>query len=128
MDEFTNYQGSCHCGAVKFEVKVNQYRVFDCNCSICHKKGFLHLIIPQEQFTLVSGSEFLTTYTFNTEIAQHKFCRICGIQPFYTPRSHPDCVDVNLRCLAPDLLSKFTIEPFDGANWEANHSKIAKLN
>ncbi|ELR96602.1 GFA family protein [Gloeocapsa sp. PCC 73106] len=122
------YPGSCHCGAVKFEVKVNQYLAYDCNCSVCIKKGFLHLIIPPEQFTLISGEEFLTIYTFNTGIAQHKFCRICGIHPFYTPRSHPDGVDVNVRCLGQDVLVKFTIEAFDGANWEANHSKITKLD
>lgn len=128
MKEFSVYQGSCHCGAIKFQVKVNKYLAYDCNCSICSKKGFLHLIIPPEQFTLISGAEFLTIYTFNTGVAQHKFCRVCGIHPFYTPRSHPDCIDVNVRCLEPNVLSKFTIDPFDGANWEANQEKITQID
>lgn len=127
MSEFDIYQGSCHCGAVRFEVKLNNYLAYDCNCSICRKKGFLHLIIPPEQFKLISGAENLSIYSFNTQVAQHKFCRICGIHPFYTPRSHPDQIDVNVRCLDGDILSLFKIESFDGANWEQNVEKILDL-
>ena len=127
MSEFDIYQGSCHCGAVKFEVRLNNYLVYDCNCSICRKKGFLHLIVPPEQFKLIKGAQYLSIYTFNTQVAQHKFCRICGIHAFYTPRSHPDQIDVNVRCLDGDILSLFTIESFDGANWEQNVEKILDL-
>ena len=95
-------------------------RAIDCNCSICRKKGFLHLILPPEQFTLLSGAELLTTYIFNTRTAKHNFCSICGIHPFYQPRSHPDKIAVNIRCLDSDVLSRFRIVPFDGANWEEN--------
>lgn len=90
------------------------------------KKGFLHLIVPPEQFTLLKGADSLITYTFNTRIAKHTFCRICGIHPFYRPRSHPDSIDVNIHCLDGDVLSRFHIEPFDGANWEENIHKIRK--
>ncbi|TVQ44597.1 MAG: GFA family protein [Gloeocapsa sp. DLM2.Bin57] len=124
MSEYQIYQGGCHCGAIRFEIRINQYVGYDCNCSICRKKGFLHLIIPPEQFKLISGEDDLTIYSFNTEVAQHKFCRICGIHAFYTPRSHPDQIDVNIRCLDGDSLSLFTIESFDGANWEKNVDKI----
>jgi len=114
------YNGGCHCGAVRFQVTVDNYKVADCNCSICRKKGFLHLIVPPEQFTLLQGTEALITYTFNTRVAQHMFCRICGIHSFYRPRSHPDAFDVNVHCLDGDVLDQFQILPFDGANWEQN--------
>lgn len=103
---------------------IDQHQAIDCNCSICSKKGFLHLIVPTEKFTLLQGVEFLTTYSFNTQIAQHKFCRICGIHFFYHPRSHPNSIDVNIRCLDGDILSRFKIKPFDGDNWEENVDKI----
>ena len=119
------YEGGCHCGAVRFQVVVNNHKVDDCNCSICVKKGFLHLIVTQEQFNLLQVEDVLKTYKFNTGIAQHKFCGICGIHAFYIPRSHPDCIDVNVRCLDGNVIENFEIMPFDGANWEEN---IHKLN
>jgi len=114
------YEGGCHCGAVRFRVAADPAKdtIADCNCSICRKKGFLHLIVPPEQFTLLQGEEVLTTYTFNTHVAKHFFCNICGIHAFYRPRSHPDKIDVNLNCLDEDVRSSFQIEPFDGQNWE----------
>lgn len=118
--------GGCHCGAIRFQVIIDRWKVQDCNCSICRKKGFLHLIVPSENFTLLQGQEFLSTYTFNTEVARHTFCRVCGIHSFYRPRSHPQGIDVNIRCLDRDLTTEFEIESFDGANWEANVSKIQK--
>nr|WP_197530041.1 GFA family protein [Gloeobacter violaceus] len=114
----TIYEGGCHCGAVRFRVAVEKHEADDCNCSICRKKGFLHLIVPNERFTLISGTDALSTYTFNTGVAKHTFCRVCGIHPFYRPRSHPDAVDVNVRCLDGEVLEKFSIVPFDGAHWE----------
>jgi hypothetical protein len=120
----TVYQGGCHCGAVRFQVQVNDREVQDCNCSICRMKGFLHLIVPAEHFTLLAGQENLSTYTFNTGTAKHWFCQTCGIHSFYQPRSHPDGIDVNVRCLDGDVLSHFHITPFDGANWEENVDKI----
>ena len=102
MNQPITYQGGCHCGAVRFSVVVDTDEAMDCNCSICLKKGFLHLIVPPEQFTLHSGSDMLHLYTFNTHTAKHTFCRICGIHPFYQPRSHPQYIDVNVRCLDGD--------------------------
>ena len=118
------YEGGCHCRAVRFQVLVDRYIVDDCNCSICRKKGFLHLIVPPENFTLLQGREFLTNYTFNTKVAQHTFGSICGIHSFYRPRSHSDMIDVNIRCLDEDLLDQFTIRSFDGQNWEDNVDQI----
>lgn len=128
MDEPVTYEGGCHCGAVRFRVTVDRgadaHRALDCNCSICARKGFLHLIVPRERFELVAGEQQLTTYTFNTGVAKHTFCRVCGVHPFYTPRSHPDGVDVNVRCLDGDAPARFTVAPFDGARWEASVETI----
>jgi len=118
------YEGGCHCGKIRFKVEVDRSIASQCNCSICRKKGFLHLIVPQEKFTLLKGEEFLTTYTFNTGVAKHTFCRVCGMHPFYRPRSHPEAIDVNIRCLDGDVLSEFEIEFFDGVNWEENVDKL----
>ncbi|MGB3239207.1 MAG: GFA family protein [Geitlerinemataceae cyanobacterium] len=124
MTDRKTYEGGCHCGAVRFRVIVGKHQALDCNCSICTKKGFVHLIVPPEQFELLQGAEALSTYTFNTGIARHTFCSICGIHPFYHPRSHPDDYDVNVRCLDGNLLSQFRIVPFNGANWEDNIDRL----
>jgi len=112
------FEGGCHCGRVRFRVTAELSCVTECNCSICTKKGFLHLIVPLDAFELVSGADALTTYRFNTGVAQHTFCTTCGIHPFYVPRSDPDKIDVNVRCL--DGVDATTIKPavFDGQNWE----------
>ncbi len=111
-------QGSCHCGRVRFRVTADLDRVTVCNCSICSKKGFLHLIVPPERFELLSGRDDLTTYTFNTGVARHNFCKHCGMHPFYVPRSDPDKIDVNVRCLDGVDLSALTVKEFDGRHWE----------
>jgi hypothetical protein len=118
--------GGCHCGAVRFEVELTASPVVtECNCSICSKSGFLHLIVPAEKFRLLSGKECLTTYTFGTGVAKHHFCKVCGIKSFYVPRSNPNGFSVNVNCLdgAEDL--QYSIKPFDGQNWEKH---VAELN
>jgi hypothetical protein len=112
------YEGGCHCGRVRFRVTADLSRVSDCNCSVCTKKGFLHLIVAPEQFELLSGEDALSTYQFNTGTAKHTFCRHCGIHSFYVPRSDPDKIDVNVRCLDDIDLTAITVLPFDGRNWE----------
>lgn len=119
------YTGSCHCGAVQFTVEAPETLEADrCNCSICAKSGFLHLIVPKSKFKLLCGEDFLTTYTFNTGVAKHMFCKRCGIKPFYIPRSNPDGIDINVNCLdtAP---SQVNITEFDGKNWELNAYKVS---
>jgi hypothetical protein len=118
------FTGGCHCGRVRFRVQTEVLEALDCNCSMCAKKGFLHLIVTRDAFELLSGENDLTSYAFNTGIAKHTFCRHCGIHAFYTPRSHPDGVDVNVRCLDDDASARFTITPFDGREWESNVEKI----
>lgn len=112
------YEGGCHCGRVRFRVTAELEGITECNCSICTKKGFLHLIVPPEQFELLSGADALAEYRFNTGTARHMFCRFCGIHPFYVPRSDPDKIDVNLRCLEGIDLAAIEKQPFDGRNWE----------
>jgi hypothetical protein len=112
------YEGGCHCGRVRFRVTASLDHVSECNCSMCTKKGFLHLIVAPEQFELLSGADVLTTYEFNTKVAKHRFCRLCGVHAFYTPRSDPDKIDVNVRCLDGVDLSSLAVSPFDGQNWE----------
>ncbi len=120
------YQGGCHCGRVRFRVTGDLADTLACNCSICTKKGFLHLIVPPRQFTLLQGADELTTYTFNTGVAKHTFCRTCGIHAFYVPRSDPDKIDVNVRCLEGIDLAAVTPRAFDGQNWEAEMARRAE--
>jgi hypothetical protein len=112
------YEGGCHCGRVRFRVEDDLSRVTDCNCSICTKKGYLHLIVPRACFELLRGQDALTTYRFNTGVAQHNFCSTCGVHSFYVPRSDPDKIDVNVRCLDGVDLASLRIGRFDGRNWE----------
>jgi hypothetical protein len=118
----TTLCGGCHCGAVRFEVTVSLGAVtlWRCNCSICHKAGYLHLIVEKRQFRLLQGSERLSSYRFNTGVAEHLFCSVCGIKPFYVPRSHPNGYSVNARCLDNPALMDAPIRPFDGQNGESN--------
>ncbi len=118
--EMRVYRGGCHCGRVAFEATGILDKAEQCNCSICSKKGYLHWIIPRESFRLLTPPADLATYTFNTEVAKHHFCPRCGVASFYIPRSDPDKVDVNVRCLEGVDTSALKIEYFDGQNWEAN--------
>jgi hypothetical protein len=118
MTMLRSFEGGCHCGRVRFRVIADLARTTECNCSICTKKGFLHLIVPPEQFELLSGAAELTTYQFHTGTAKHTFCRHCGIHPFYVPRSDPDKIDVNVRCLDDVDLALLRPHRFYGRNWE----------
>ena len=118
------HAGSCHCGAVRFRVRLDTYAALDCNCSICRKKGFLHLLVEREDFEWLAGQDAISTYTFNTHTAQHTFCSTCGMHPFYVPRSHPEGIDVNARALDDIPVSAFEVTGFDGAHWEENVETI----
>ena len=124
MNKLITFTGGCHCGQVRYQVQVEKLEAVKCNCSICCKKGFIHLIVPAARFTLLQGQDALSTYTFNTGIAKHQFCRYCGIHSFYRPRSHPDGYDVNLRCLDGNPIDRFQITDFDGAHWEQQIDQI----
>lgn len=119
------YQGSCHCQSVMFEVEApGNLDAICCNCSICTKSGFLHLIVPLSKFRLLTGRGSISTYSFGSGVAKHTFCKKCGIKPFYTPRSNPDGIDVNVNCLDTRPVS-VKVSHFDGQNWEQNAHTLA---
>lgn len=123
------HKGGCHCGRVQFEVDAPAtIHADDCNCSICRKSGFLHLLVSEDDFRLLQGEDELSSYTFNTGIAKHYFCRHCGIKSFYIPRSHPGGVSVNVHCLDSETIESIVITPFDGQNWEQNVSKLSPIS
>lgn len=123
------HRGGCHCGAVRYEVRAPaRLLAQSCNCSICARTGFLHLIVSAADFRLLQGAEQLTAYTFNTGTAKHLFCRVCGIKSFYVPRSNPDGYSINVNCLDEGTIETLSIEPFDGQNWEQNGAALAHLS
>jgi hypothetical protein len=127
-EALVRHSGGCHCGRIRIEIDAPaEIDAVECNCSICSKSGFLHLIVPQSRFRLLQGSDELTIYRFNTGVAQHLFCKTCGIKAFYIPRSNPDGYSVNVRCLEPVTIRKVNVSGFDGKNWEAHGADLARL-
>jgi hypothetical protein len=122
------HQGSCHCGAVRFEVDAPaRLKVLECNCSICRMTGFLHLIVPRSRFRLTSGADMLCEYRFNTGTARHLFCRACGVKSFYVPRSNPDGYSVNARCLDRSTIEAVDVELFDDGERATSEARIRAL-
>jgi hypothetical protein len=117
------HEGGCHCGRVRFRVRGTISGVTDCNCSVCTKKGILHWIVASERFEILRGEGELETYRFGSGVARHRFCRHCGMHPFYVPRSDPEKIDVNVRCLDDVDLGALEISPFDGREWESAITK-----
>jgi len=127
--ETIKVRGGCHCGKVAFEVRLaSSITVQHCNCSICSMVGFVHLIVPAKRFRLIHGEESLTEYTFNTGVARHLFCRVCGVKSFYVPRSNPDGFSINLRCLVLPQNVTVIEEQFDGRNWELHAEGLKHLS
>jgi hypothetical protein len=119
------HRGGCHCGAVAFEVSAPAViEVLECNCSVCVKTGYLHLIVDRAKFQLIRGADKLLEYRFNTNQAQHFFCRVCGIKSFYVPRSHPEGLSVHARCIEPGTVTQLILRPYDGRNWEAARAAL----
>ena len=124
-----SHSGACNCGRVRFEIDAPaEIDAIECNCSICSKSGFLHLIVPQSRFRLLQGADQLTTYEFNTGVAKHLFCKTCGIKAFYIPRSNPDGYSVNVRCLEPATIRQVNVSAFDGKNWEERGAELSILS
>ena len=121
-----HYDGSCHCGAVRFEIDGPIERVVQCNCSICSKKGALHHAVEPTQFRLICGQDQLGTYRFGSGEAKHHFCVVCGIHVFARPRGAPELYSVNVRAL-DDLnaeVSSPQVVQFDGQHWEEAIARI----
>jgi hypothetical protein len=118
-------EGGCHCGAVRFEAEVpEQVEVLDCNCSICARTGYRHLMVPHGDFRLLAGGDDLTSYRFGTGAAEHLFCRTCGVKSFYQPRSHPDAWSLNLNAVVDISGLAITYAAFDGRNWERSAADL----
>ncbi len=114
------HAGGCHCGRVRFEVEAPaDLELLECNCSMCARSRFLHLIVARDRFHLLSGAGDLADYRFGTQTARHLFCRHCGVKSFYVPRSHPDGYSVNARCLDPATIASMKTRPYDGRNWDS---------
>lgn len=123
------HRGGFHCRRVRFEVEAPAaIDALECNCSMCAMTGFLHLIVPASRFRLLEGAGELTEYRFGTGAAKHWFCRHCGIKSFYLPRSNPDGIDINVRCLDEGTVASLAVAPFDGRDWEASAAGIAHLS
>ncbi|MEZ5464732.1 MAG: GFA family protein [Lysobacteraceae bacterium] len=128
--DLISHAGGCHCGRVRFEVDAPaDLEAVDCNCSVCAASGYLHLIVPASRFRLLSGEDVLTDYRFGTGVAVHRFCSVCGVKSFYVPRSNPDGIDVNVRCLQRDCIRSLRVVPFDGRdNWEESAGSLSHLS
>jgi hypothetical protein len=94
------YEGSCHCGAVKFAITTDFPELTTCDCSICRRKNALMVKVSENDFELLSGEESLTEYQFHTKTARHFFCKVCGIYPFHRKRVTPNFFGVNVFCLS----------------------------
>lgn len=93
------YRGSCHCGAVRFEIDTDAPELTTCDCSICRRKNALMVKVHETQLRLLAGEDALTEYRFHTQTARHFFCKVCGIYPFHRKRMVPDHYGVNVFCL-----------------------------
>jgi hypothetical protein len=120
------HRGSCHCGAVRFEIDTDLTYLIECNCSICTKKGALMHGVDPSRFRLLAGQDELTLYQFGTRTARHYFCRHCGIFTYGNPRIDPRLVVVNARCLdGVDIADpKIKRVAFDGRNWEQAAARL----
>ena len=128
FDNLVTHRGGCHCGKVRFEVDAEpSIDAILCNCSICALTAHLHLHVLKKNFRLLTDWDQISTYSFNTGVARHYFCKSGGIKSFYIPRSNPHGYSVNVRCLQPDTIEGLRVTEFDGQNWEENVHKINKL-
>lgn len=93
------YPASCHCGAVRFQVDAEPVEMTTCDCSLCARKNALMIKVPEAALTVVAGADVLAEYRWNTRVARHHFCRICGVYTFHRKRADPTSFGVNVFCL-----------------------------
>ncbi len=117
MNELKSYEGACHCGQVRYDVKLDLTQpVVSCNCSICAKTGMLLAFAPAEHFRLQSGEDALADYQFGKKSIHHLFCRHCGVRSFGRGQG-PDGKEmraINVRCLDGVALEGLKLFPYDG--------------
>lgn len=116
MSNARTYNGSCHCGRVRYEVTMELGEVIACNCSLCGRKGHYLTFVGQDQFKLLSGDDALTDYQFNTKNIHHLFCSTCGVGSFMRgigPQGQP-MISINVRCLEGVDVFGLKVKQFDG--------------
>lgn len=129
MTQKLSVEGGCHCGNVRFKVKIKRKsEVQNCNCSMCSMCGYQHLIVPAADFQLKTSFSALSEYRFRSKTARHFFCSNCGVKSFYVPRSNPDGYSINVRCLELPDNCELDFSDFDGMNWSANAGDLAHLS
>ena len=127
MTDTMPYEGACHCGALQFRLNTRPpSALLRCNCSICELEDFLHWIMPLSHFEWISGEA--NTYRFGSGVARHTFCPTCGVKPFYFPRSNPDGVSINARCVPGLNWRALPVDEFDGQHWEQNAATLSHLS
>ena len=113
------FQGSCHCGRINFQVKDTRISedLYKCNCSLCKKKGIVMKPLEKNLFKLIKGEEFLSSYKWNKLIAEHFFCKICGVYTHHKRRRNPEQISINFACLENiNFPSEGEINCVDGAS------------
>ncbi len=111
------YSGGCQCGKVRYEVQMDIGEVLACNCSRCARLGSLLAFAPATQFKLLSGDADLTKFEFNTNMIQHLFCSICGVQSFAIgthPKTGAKMAAVNVRCVDGIDVEALKVKRVDG--------------
>jgi hypothetical protein len=114
-----NYNGSCHCGQIRYSVEGDLGQVMECNCSHCSRKGYLLWFVPRASLNLATPESALATYTFNKHVISHHFCPNCGCAPFGVgkDRSGAATAAINVRCLEGVELSSLKKVPVDGRSF-----------
>lgn len=119
--------GSCHCGAVRFRIAASITDVYRCDCSLCRMKGALMTSVHADAFTLISGADVLSEYNWNTGIARHYFCSVCGIYPFHRKRAMPDHYGVNMNCLTGFEASDLKVRQASGLGMSVREAGAREL-
>ena len=129
------YTVRCHCGRIsgRFLCDRTSVTAWDCNCTDCSMRRNVHIIVPSSRLTLTMGKgeeggsleDASILYRWGTGVAERRFCRTCGVLPFYVPRSNPDGVAITVACCdfggdrgGPEV----TVKQFDGRNWERSYA------
>jgi len=110
------YQGSCHCGQIKFQIEGTIEGAMSCNCSICQRKGALMWFVPRAQLQVLTPDENASTYTFNKHVIKHRFCPTCGMHPYgegSDAKGNPSAA-INIRCIENIDLEKIPVTHYDG--------------
>lgn len=112
----TRHHGSCHCGAVQFEIDAEIVETTTCDCSLCAMRNAVMVKVPEAVLTVTAGREALTLYQWNSRRARHYFCSVCGIYVFHNKRAAPDHYGVNIFCLPDFDRASVPCRATEGAN------------